>query len=247
MSAASQQPDRHLVVHLGELRGVPPSDVDVAVVSPLARRWSWPMMSPQRQLPDADAPVMHRDWIGPPAREEVAADSGELAEHVPVHDDGVTDANAPAATESGEAAAEISDADPRVLPEAVFAAACGSCDMQVVRSWLLAGGDVNAQEGARGWTLLMAASVYEHNMLVLELLQRGAATEVRQQRGATALAVASMRGAYRAVELLVEHGADVNAARATDRSETAPRHCLSPACLCACVCVCVRVCVCFGT
>jgi len=102
--------------------------------------------------------------------------------------------------------------DPRVLPESVFSAACAHPDVGLIREWLAGGGDVNAREGARGWTLLMAAAVHDHNLLVVELLQRGASTEVVQHTGSTALSLASMRGSLRAVQLLVQAGADVNAA-----------------------------------
>ena len=109
-----------------------------------------------------------------------------------------------------DAAPAVEVPAPDVLPEAVFSAACSSLDATFVRGWLHAGGDINAQESARGWTLLMSAAVYSHNLLVVELLHRGASTEVQQHTGSTALALAAMCGARRAVELLIQHGADVN-------------------------------------
>ena len=79
-------------------------------------------------------------------------------------DKATTDASA-----AGVAAECSSPPRPDVLPDAVFTAAAGAYELPVVRRWLQEGGDVNARERARGWTLLMASAVYDHSILVLEL------------------------------------------------------------------------------
>jgi len=93
-----------------------------------------------------------------------------------------------------------------------------------VREWLQAGGDINAPlaEAPVGWTLLMGATVYEQRLLVVELLQRGASTELRQSQGSTALALATMKGSRAVVELLLQAAADVNA---TDNMGLTPFMC----------------------
>jgi len=219
------------IVHLEQLTGVLQSVIDACCssrdMSPsapgspvcpaqLRRVWSWPT------LRDDDLPTGPFDW-----QLKDAVVDGDQHEPLEISIDDAaapgeaeTEPRAEAPCEPSEAPAAANPSDENgcgddadgVLPEAVFAAAGSAYDMQVVRSHLQAGGDINAQDASRGWTLLMAASVYDHKMLVMELLQRGANTEVRQHYGCTALAVASMRGSQRAVELLVDASADVNAA-----------------------------------
>ena len=96
------------------------------------------------------------------------------------------------------------------LPRLVFQAAFKSADLPIVREWLREGGDINAAEEGRGWTLLMAAAVCDNHLLLCELLQRGAAPEVMQRSGSTALALAAMQGSCRAAELLLEANAAAN-------------------------------------
>lgn len=132
------------------------------------------------------------------------------------------DASPPSAAAAAQAdkdeaeAALLDDAEEdttgRELPERIFKAACNASDTTSVRRWLRAGGDINAREAGRGWTLLMGAAVCENNWLLCELLQRGASPEVEQKTGSTALALAAMQGSQRAVEHLIAADADVNSA-----------------------------------
>ena len=133
--------------------------------------------------------------LGSPATREPAARGPR-----DVSDSGVAD----------EGSLSVVAGDDRCLPEAVFLAACRPSGVMTVRAWLFAGGDINAREAGRGWTLLMTAAVCDNNLLVLELLQRGASTEVEQHMGSTALALAAMQGSYQACVLLVNAGATIN-------------------------------------
>ena len=133
--------------------------------------------------------------LGSPATREPAARGPR-----DVSDSGVAD----------EGSLSVVAGDDRCLPEAVFLAACRPSGVKTVRAWLFAGGDINAREAGRGWTLLMTAAVCDNNLLVLELLQRGASTEVEQHMGSTALALAAMQGSYQACVLLVNAGATIN-------------------------------------
>ena len=101
---------------------------------------------------------------------------------------------------------------PDVLPSSLFDACCRGNAIHALRLWLGDGGDINAREAQRGWTMLMGACAFGQRLVALELLQRGASSDEETRQGATALHFASMVGALKCVELLVEAMADVNAA-----------------------------------
>lgn len=206
------------VLRLAQLRGGALSSVidDCAAPSAgspselLIRRWSWPSL---HKLPlPRPSEWQDEECDLPPDISQPNADSTPQSR---VFDGTICDTASSTPAEGADVAASSTVASEVTtstgLPDEIFAAAGAQYDISAVRQWLRSGGDINARDQKRGWTLLMGAAVYDHSILVLELLQRGANTEIQQSCGSTALALASMAGSERSVTLLVEGDADVNA------------------------------------
>lgn len=100
-----------------------------------------------------------------------------------------------------------------------LALAAGSGHIQVVRTLLQAGAEVNgchiggseALSGEMGWTPLMAASRGGRTEIAALLLKTGADVNARNSQGETALMQAISSGSVETVRLLLEHGADPKA------------------------------------
>ena len=99
---------------------------------------------------------------------------------------------------------------PKELPGEVYDAACDG-DAAAVEAWLDGGGNVNApliEDGSVTSTLLMVST---KNLPVVELLlSRGAALDVQNDLGWTALMGAAFEGSVAAARRLLEAGADPN-------------------------------------
>ena len=79
-----------------------------------------------------------------------------------------------------------------------------------VTSWLDRNGDINATHmTASGHTLLMVATMSDHDALVQELLQRGAKVDMKVN-GKAALHLAATMGHPKCMRLLLDYGADPN-------------------------------------
>jgi ankyrin repeat protein len=105
---------------------------------------------------------------------------------------------------------------------------------EVVRSLIDRGADLNAKSddwmdlvGPVWWTPLHAAIYKKHRDIVLLLLEGGADTETRSNRGETALYLASSCGRTEIMRLLFSHGADPNARVGTCYVGWTPLHAAS--------------------
>ena len=77
-----------------------------------------------------------------------------------------------------------------------------------VTSWLDRNGDINTTHlSSSGHTLLMLATMCDHEALVAELLKRGAKTDIKAN-GKAALHLAATMGHPKCMKLLLEYGAD---------------------------------------
>jgi ankyrin repeat protein len=99
--------------------------------------------------------------------------------------------------------------------------------VDVARSLVEAGAEVNARGGAPGRTPLSRASAMQATLVAASLLEAGADPNLRDEDGATPLLNAASNGYPDMVQLLVEAGADTRgaptAARKNHRREVLPR------------------------
>jgi len=89
-------------------------------------------------------------------------------------------------------------------------------NIEVVRGWLVAGGDVNgtlclAGHGAHPHTLLAIGVTIQSVDLVIELIGQNAAVDLPGYRGSTPLHTACLKGHAGIVKLLIDAGAPINA------------------------------------
>ena len=97
------------------------------------------------------------------------------------------------------------------LPEEAGQAAARGNEAALL-AWLESGGQVNATRGVRdvsGVSVLMTAAGHGHERLVELLLRHGAAINMQDSDGDTALMDAAY-GHERVVELLLQRGAEIN-------------------------------------
>ena len=95
-----------------------------------------------------------------------------------------------------------------VPPEALHRAAQAG-DINVLKTTLASGVDVNARD-ASGWTALMHAVNKGYPLLVDRLLESGADSEIRAADGATALFIAALHGSAEIFARLLGAGADAS-------------------------------------
>jgi ankyrin repeat protein len=88
-------------------------------------------------------------------------------------------------------------------------AAARSNDINTIRKFLSQGFDINTVSS--NGSALMIASDYDFHSLVRFLIENGASLEERDSLGYTALHNATSSGYFRIAELLIKHGARVNA------------------------------------
>ena len=89
-----------------------------------------------------------------------------------------------------------------------------------VVSWLERGGDINETRlWKEGHTLLMIACIQNHEALCAELLQRGAALDMKGKGGKTALMHAAIHGNKGCVDMLLQAGARANIRADVDDSD----------------------------
>ena len=105
-------------------------------------------------------------------------------------------------------------ADPNGVPTGttvlMTAARTGNVDM--VKSLLVHGADVNAKDNPRGQTALMWAVAEKHPEVARTLIDHGADVHARSTSGFTPLLFAAQQGDMESARMLVEVGANVNEA-----------------------------------
>ena len=99
-----------------------------------------------------------------------------------------------------------------VLPDTIIdtietGKAAGRGDEAVVLAWLDGGGHVDARHSEMQGTLLMTASVMGHERLVIRLLGKGAAVDLQNTGGSTALLGAAHQGQLSTLRRLLRAGA----------------------------------------
>jgi ankyrin repeat protein len=113
-------------------------------------------------------------------------------------------------SEAGGKAKSTSDGSDK--PAKSFDQAVSEGDIELVKSLLAKGANVNARD-RRGQTVLHIAASHGHKVLVELLLAKGADIAAKGPAGGTALHGASRFGHRDVVELLLAKGADINARR----------------------------------
>ena len=89
--------------------------------------------------------------------------------------------------------------------------AVGNGNIEAVKQYLAAGGDVNAKDDD-GWTPLHHAAIWSHKEIAELLIAEGADVNAKDQKEERApLHMAAYWGENDIVELLIAEGADVNA------------------------------------
>jgi ankyrin repeat protein len=97
----------------------------------------------------------------------------------------------------------------RDLTPLVLAARAG--DATRVRALLASGADIEGRVGVNGWTPLMHAIHKDHPDVALLLLELGADSNARANRGTTPLMLAAPEGQVEVVKALLRRGADPRA------------------------------------
>lgn len=110
-------------------------------------------------------------------------------------------------------------ADPSTAPlsgESAVMAATDRGATDVVQALLKAGADANAAEKNGGQTALMWAAAEDYSEIVAALLAHQAAPNAKTKGGFTPLLFAAQQGSTESARLLLEAGADINAAAQKD-------------------------------
>ena len=122
----------------------------------------------------------------------------------------------PAASASAPAPQPPPQATPMRLTDEAFRMAAYEGRLEAVREGLQAGNNVNAADAQRQLTPLHMAAFNGHTDVIRLLLEHGATLDARDVEGKTPLLHACTGPFPRAVEILLDAGADINAAESTE-------------------------------